>query len=208
MTDSQTRGPASGLVLNLLLFTFHIGISGKTFGVIGREPSFLVLTFHNLVNALGGARSAELQPEEDDRLTEQHADRGRGDADGDTDHDGQEDKGEETTGKRERRVSESVVVSAVMHAWAVVRSTELSGADVVMSGEVGRLAVGSRVACQTHAEALHLLGGGCGGSSGGSSLGAGFGHDGTEFGHNAAHHVGALGVRIVGANWNGLDRGK
>ena len=101
-----------------------------------------------------------------------------------------------------------MVMSAVMHAWAVVRSTEVSRADVVMSREVGCFVVsldGSMVACQTHTETLHLLGCGCGC---GSSLGAGFGDNGTKFGHNAAHHVGALGVGIVGAKWNRVDGDK
>ena len=80
---------ASGLVLNLLLFTLHISIGGETFSIISWETIFLVFTCNDFVDALVGAsRASKLQPEEDYRLTEQHADCRRGDANSDTDHDG------------------------------------------------------------------------------------------------------------------------
>ena len=200
---------ASGKVLNLLLLlTFHVGIGGKTISIVSRKSVLLIFAFDDGVNTLlGTSRATELHPEEDDRLTDQHADCRRGDANGNTDHHGEKNEGEETASERKRGVGESVMVSTVMHAWSVMGSTKVSGADVVMGRKVGCLAVvaldgGRVVARQTHAEALDLVGCGCGGSSGGSGFGAGFGHDGTEFGHDAAHDIGALGVGSVGAGWD------
>ena len=82
-----------------------------------------------IVDRAGNApkRPTVFHPEEDDRLSNQHAHCRRGDTDGHANHDWQKDEGEHPTSKGKHGMDKSVMV-----AMGTAGRTELPWADAVM----------------------------------------------------------------------------
>ena len=95
---------------------------------------------------------------------------------------------------------------------AAVRGTKVSWANVVVRRQMRGLTAyidSGWVACHTveatHTEAFDFLSsGGCSRSCRGS-FGTGFSHGGTKLRHNAAHHVSALVILLVGISRDEVD---
>ena len=156
----------------------------------------------------------ELQPEEDENLTDKHTDGGGRHAKGHADEDGDEDHFDGGAKDHAHAGEEAfvVVVSVMVGAPLVTKGFELDVGgefhDAIRAtvGDCVRAlvfmmvvrVVAGELVDTFHAEAFYLAG---------CALGGGFGFvdAGDELGEDAAHHVGAFGVWGVGGGGDGSD---
>lgn len=181
-----------------------LGVGGEILGFVRREIIFLVIGLDNFVGGIAG--TTVLHPEEDDRLANKHADSAGGDTDRHTNHDWEDDEGENVLGESHDGTQHSRMVSLTI----VVLRVELARAENVVRRQLGGFAIAGRlgrrwVTGQTmeavHTEALHFM------SSVTcfvdrfvgrlSGFGAGVSHGGGQFNHCSACHVCAFGVRVI-----------
>lgn len=197
----------------LLLIDSLLNGSGQ---ILIRRGNLLLLVGGQLLVRRGFVVAAVAHPQEDDGLSDEHADGAGGHTECDTDQDGDEsdlDRDPQDMGHAAEEAFAVPLVVLVGERTTILRlevvvAGELHGAVWAAMGDasraVGALVVVVLVAHHAHdaveafdAEALDLVSGGLGG-------GLDSGDAAEELGHDAAHHIAAL---SVGSVWGGSDGG-
>ena len=181
----------------------------RTLHILIRRRRILFIRLHPLISTHLRRATAELHPEENDRLTDQHADRRSGHTERHTDEDGHEDDLDSGAEDLGHAAEEAVVVMMMMVArgleldvsgkldgavWAAVRDCHV--AFVAMLVVVGFMACEFMEAF--HAYALHFVSGALGGCFGLVSAG-------DKLGEDAADNVSTFGVGSVRRRRDGVD---